>query len=331
MTNSGSKPIHILLASFNGSKHISSQISSIINQSYNNINLTIRDDGSSDNTVTTIKEFICNSKKYNIELIENESFDIGHCKNFSGLCESILTKDLGYFCFSDQDDVWLPEKVSVLQTRMIELETLHGKGTPILIHSDLSVVDEQLNEIAPSFIEYQGLPNPSDHSFPEFLYQNVVTGCACMFNRALLDIAAPIPSHAVVHDWWFALCAEYFGVVDFINQPLVKYRQHGNNAIGAISAKQQYNLLSPHIYKALMRFPQHLSKSIDQAGALLNRIENKHINENNKRIIAIEQFSNIKQSNVFARASFVKQYMKGKRSFGKLVYLYLVFTLVKWF
>tara|TARA_R110000737_G_scaffold256229_1_gene265126 strand:+ start:3564 stop:4547 length:984 start_codon:yes stop_codon:yes gene_type:complete len=318
--------IQILLASYNGEKYIAAQIDSIRSHNSLELSVLIRDDGSTDQTTEVVEGLIDHDLDLDIQLYNNISSEKGHCKNFSTLCDIATKGDANYFCFSDQDDVWAENKIDILHTRMIAMEAIHGSDTPILIHSDLSVVDENLKEIAPSFIQYQGLPNPQSHDFPKFLYQNVVTGCTCMFNKALLELASPLPQEVLVHDWWFALCAQYFGVIDFVNQPLVKYRQHGSNAIGAISGKRKYNFLKPDIYLALLRFPKHISKSIEQAKILNKLVNERGGNEQAAHAQCINDFSLLKQKNILSRIAFVHKYIKGNHPTIALIYFYLVFV-----
>jgi hypothetical protein len=223
------------------------------------------------------------------------------------------------------------DKLLTLQKRMGELESKHGKDFPILIHSDLSVVDRNLNVISNSFIEYQGIPTPKEHDFPAFCYQNVVTGCTMLFNKALLELATPIPQEAVVHDYWFSICAQYFGVVDFVERPLVSYRQHNENAIGASSVKDNYSLLSVNFYRNLVNFPTHLSGAIDQAEALHNLIvREKKEALNTLNYNHIKLFSMIKKSNLFERLRFARDIVNPKKGIKEKIYFYLVFTVVKW-
>jgi hypothetical protein len=116
---------------------------------------------------------------------------------------------------------------------MKNLELRIGNTMPLLIYSDLEVVDFNLKTIAPSFMKYQGLTHPKTDPMGQFLIQNTVTGCATLFNRHLLIVGGNIPANAIVHDWWLALCAASFGYVDYIPLALVKYRQHSGNLIGA--------------------------------------------------------------------------------------------------
>lgn len=320
--------IHILLASYNGSEFITEQLDSIFSQSHQNIKVTVRDDGSTDNTVELINNYK-NNNDVDIALIENSSNKKGHSSNFAALSEIALKSECDYFCFSDQDDVWHSNKLSLLVSEMQGLEKSHANSTPILLHSDLVVVDAKLKAIAPSFVKFQGLPNPKHHSFPEFSYQNVVTGCACMFNKALLNVAVPIPACSPVHDWWFAVCAQSFGIVKFIDMPLINYRQHGVNSIGATHVKDQRSFFKKYIYQSLVKFPFLLSSAIEQAKYLkeLDACEGLKIKGDYKKYIS--EFSNIKNMSFIERSKYVRTNFKN-RSKGELVYLNLVFFSVKW-
>ncbi|MCP4046925.1 MAG: hypothetical protein GY732_13170, partial [Gammaproteobacteria bacterium] len=130
-------------------------------------------------------------------------------------------------------DVWEPNKLELMLASLKELE---GRDkAPSLLHHDLAVVNESLQPIADSFINMMQL-HPSDEQNPQRLIsRNEVTGCAMACNRALLEIALPISDQAVMHDWWLALCAGYFGRLVFLPDRLVKYRQHDDNTIGAKS------------------------------------------------------------------------------------------------
>ncbi len=158
----------------------------------------------------------------------------GVLTNFSALMKAAFQKGAQYVFCCDQDDVWEPNKLEVMLARLKQLEGTKEKA-PSLAHHDLSVVDESLNPVAGSFIELMQLQPSDEHDPQRLISRNEVTGCAMACNRALLEIAVPIPEQAVMHDWWLALCAGYFGRMAYVPDKLVKYRQHGANAIGAKS------------------------------------------------------------------------------------------------
>jgi hypothetical protein len=160
-----------------------------------------------------------------------------------------------YLGFVDQDDVWVPEKLERQLAAMREAERLHGETTPILVHSDLSVVDSALRPVAPSFRAYAGL-GALEAPLPERVAHNVVTGCTVLVNRALREAAGPIPD-GIMHDAWLACVATAVGRTVYLPQPLVAYRQHGANAIGARGAPAP---LSRAMWRAL--FPWRARQAV---------------------------------------------------------------------
>jgi len=220
--------INILLSTFNGSSYVPSFLSSLFSQSYLNWQLLIRDDGSTDNTQEIIKDFASKHPE-KIKVIEDSFGNFGPCKSFLYL---LIQAEGDYFMFADQDDVWLPQKIEKTLNKMIELEKAYGKNTPILVHTDLKVVDKNLNLITESFWKYQGL-NPNYKSLNYLLVQNNITGCTVMINRALKDLIKTFPEKAIMHDWWLGLVASVFGVIDYIPESLILYRQHESQNTGA--------------------------------------------------------------------------------------------------
>jgi glycosyltransferase involved in cell wall biosynthesis len=220
--------IDIIMATYNGGKYIRAQIESILVQSYKEWNLIIRDDGSKDDTLDIIKSFM-QSNPGKIRLINDGKSGLGPSQNFAALLMHTTSE---YIMFCDQDDVWLPHKIEMTFDKMKELESVYGKETPLLVHTDLKVVDSKLNLISKSFWKHQ-LIDPSAKSLNRLLIQNSITGCTTMINKTLKEMALPVPKEAIMHDWWIALVASAFGVIDSVPRPTVLYRQHGGNDVGA--------------------------------------------------------------------------------------------------
>lgn len=138
-----------------------------------------------------------------------------------------------YFMLSDQDDVWLPHKARMLSDKMKEMEGEPGHGRlPLLVHSDLTVTDEELRPIADSFFRYQKI-SPERTRLSQLLVQNNVTGGAVMLSRSMLPYLKEIPGVCLMHDAWLALIASCFGEIGWVDRPLYYYRQHGGNTLGA--------------------------------------------------------------------------------------------------
>lgn len=220
--------VEILLATYNGEKYIEELLKSIKNQTYQEISLLIRDDGSTDQTIALVERSLSDWNRP-WRWISSSTNPSGVINNFMALM-SDSTAD--YILFADQDDDWLPEKVEKTLAEMKRLELLHGVRYSLLVHSDLEVVDHNLNTIAPSFWDYTKI-NPSLNTLNRLLIQNNVTGCAMMINRPLLELSLPIPKQAIMHDWWLSLVGAAFGAVGIVPEPTIRYRQHGKNTVGA--------------------------------------------------------------------------------------------------
>ena len=219
----------VLLAAYNGAAYIRQQIDSILQQDYPHIQLVLSDDGSQDGTQEILAEY---EDKYPGKVIWYQSGKrFGKPQtHFMHLVR--IFHDANYIMFSDQDDVWHPDKVSKTLGKMREIEI--DSDVPALVHTDLRVVDQNLNVIAPSFCEYSNI-NGDRLLLNQMLVQDVVTGCTVMINHALAALTdVAVPDDAVVmHDWWLGLLAAACGVAGFLNEPTIDYRQHGTNSVGA--------------------------------------------------------------------------------------------------
>jgi len=221
------KNIDIALPTYNGEKYIGRQIESIQRQEYPEWRLLIRDDGSTDQTVSIIKNYVLKDKR--ILFAEDKDEYLGVVKNFSHL---LKLADADYVMLCDQDDVWLPDKINKSLDHMRRMEKA-SPGLPILVHSDLRVVDSSLKVIAPSFRQFQCLDPESSGKIGRLLVQNMAVGCTMIMNRSLVELSLPIPDGALMHDWWIALVACAMGRVGYIDEPTVLYRQHGSNTLGS--------------------------------------------------------------------------------------------------
>ncbi len=220
--------VTILLATLNGEDYLKAQLESIAAQTYGNWQLVAGDDGSTDRTLDILKEF---EKQHpnQVTIMENDP-PMGSAKdNFINL----LRNSYGpHFMFCDQDDVWKPDKIYLTLQKMEALETRYGDKIPILVHSDLSVTDENLEMIAESFFQYANIPKRI--LLNQLMVQNSVTGCTMMINRCLQQyFLQPLPiSDIIMHDYWAALIAKVFGKIGFVNEPTMYYRQHGHGSSG---------------------------------------------------------------------------------------------------
>lgn len=216
--------IEILLATYNGEKYVGEQIDSIINQTYNNWELLIRDDNSKDRTLEILKEYEKKDKR--IKVIEDKKGNLGFVKNFEELLNN--SKE-DWVMFSDQDDYWLENKiekyVAILNTSSEDI-----LKKPMLIHSNSFICDDNLEIIKDEFINSK---IANKYNEDDFYFAYFVQGSTVLINRAIIDLALPFSKNVTVHDRYFHLLAEFLGKRIFINESLIKYRQHSNNKIGA--------------------------------------------------------------------------------------------------
>lgn len=228
--------VGILLATYNGEKYIREQLDSIISQTYKNWTIYVSDDHSTDNTMNIILEYK-DKYKDKIVVLENESKLSSAKMNFANVFEKV--NGLDYYIFCDQDDVWDNEKIAKLLYTIKE-EEKKNCDLPLLIYSDLKIVDEKLNTISESLVRYEKKFLPKKKIFKHILIENYFPGCAIMFNSKLKDKVKDIYSETEMHDWWLTLVAAFCGKIVYIDEPLHLYRQHTNNTIGA---KKDKNIL----------------------------------------------------------------------------------------
>ncbi|MBN4076889.1 glycosyltransferase family 2 protein [Mariprofundus ferrooxydans] len=276
------------MATFNGDAFLKQQLDSICMQD-GSWHLIIRDDGSTDLTA----EILSSYKRIhgNISVITDQFGNQGACCNFNKLLiEAEKVTSNQYFLLADQDDVWEWDKLKKQLTLMKCMEKKHPDQA-ILIHSDLAVVDQDLNTIDLSMMRYQGIQHEPLKPLNVLLTHNFVTGCTILMNRRLLEFALPMPADALMHDWWLALCAAVFGHIGYIDQPLVKYRQHDRNEVGAKHVNEFLNPLSKVFQKRWVEGKINLFKSMKQAQVLAERIR-EHDPEN-QHLALVEEYASL--------------------------------------
>ena len=225
-----SATIDILLATYNGARFVREQLDSLAAQTHRDWRLLVRDDGSTDDTMAIVQEW-AKSCDRPVVIIEDGRKGLGASQNFGALLEK---SSAPYFAFCDQDDFWLPGKLEVMLTAMRAEEAEPRVAAPVMVFSDLEVVDEKLDRIAASFALRSRRPVlTAGREMDQIMLHNPVPGCALLGNAALREASLPIPEAAVMHDWWVALSAGALGRVALVHRPLVQYRQHGKNTLGA--------------------------------------------------------------------------------------------------
>lgn len=262
-------PVDLVVATYNGRRYVRQQLDSVLNQSVKDVRILIGDDGSTDGTLDLLMQHAENFSD-RVELLPTQGRGGGASANFSRL---LLATDAPYVFLCDQDDVWDEGKVAVSLECMRGLESVYGVGTPLLVHTDLRVVDQSLETLSVSFFKFQRL-DAQAASLKQLLVQNMVTGCTVVVNRALLNKALPVPADAIMHDWWLALVAAAFGKIGFVNRATMSYRQHGANTVGAKAWSMGFIALRLKQLISRVGAGELLRPGIKQAQAFLQRYKN---------------------------------------------------------
>ena len=211
------------LCSWNGERHLGAQLDSIGAQSVPHA-LFVHDDASSDGSVAiarahpAVDETIAHAR------------NVGFVANFERALRGCLDAGCERVALADQDDLWRPDRLERSLASMRTLEARHGTDVPLLVHSDLSMIDAGGRPVAPSFVAWRGYAVGDGPALATVLGQCGVMGNTCLANRALVELALPFPPDLHVHDWWLGLVAELYGARAYVDAPLVAYRIHADNA-----------------------------------------------------------------------------------------------------
>lgn len=212
--------VSIVLPTYNGARFLREQLDSILNQSYTHWEIIAVDDCSYDDTVSILKEYA--RQNSNFKIVVNEQ-NLGPTKAIE---RGIALSKGKYVTLCDQDDVWDANKI---------LNTLNEmKGGVTLAYCDSLFIDEAGNSLNRKVSELKHMAS-YDSALP-FLIGNCVPGHAAIFEKNLALKAMPFPEN-IIHDWWLAYIATLHGRLAYVDQPLVRYRQHSSNVIGAIKIK----------------------------------------------------------------------------------------------
>lgn len=224
----------VLLAAYNGDRFIADQIESILRQELRkglDLSVIVGVDPSEDETCSQVREFC--ERDSRVKMICHDSPSGSAQAHFSRLMLQARGASSRYFCFSDQDDVWHEDKLLSSLDKMTQMEAGFGEDVPMLVFSDSRLVAADLSLIFDSFWASDRLSPVMAASFKRLAFQNVGQGASFFFNRPLLELSAPIPIEARMHDHWVMLVASVFGEVGFVDRPTLSYRQHEKNVLGA--------------------------------------------------------------------------------------------------
>ncbi len=222
MKNDPQPLVSVVLATYNGEKFITEQIDSILAQSYRNIELIICDDGSTDSTIELIKGYM---ERYEMVRLYRNSEPLGFVGNFE---KGISLSSAEYIALCDQDDIWENDKLELSMSEMKRQER-RTPGLPVMVHSDLSVIDEKGHLLHASYFRFKRYRLKETRDIGHIAGPCGVMGNTVLFNQALKEKILPFPACITFHDQWIALVNEVQGERVTINRPLVRYRLHRTN------------------------------------------------------------------------------------------------------
>ena len=279
--------IGIAMATYNGAKYIEEMLDSIAAQSYKFFIIHICDDGSTDDTINLIKShyLYINGKI----IIHSQEGGNGAYKNFKRTLSFCNEK---YISLCDQDDYWHKDKLRILLAEIKNREN-SSFDKPVLIYSDLEIVNDKLEVLNSSFYD-NSMKSSTAVKPQDFIVSNHIPGCAMFFNHALKKIFEPMPDAIRMHDWWICLVAASFGEIKFVNYKLIKYRQHSNNTVGAPGILKGSK--SIYTIKSMLGLWRVLSRSRSFRFELIKKIRampNIYYDDNTRRLLRLNIFDRL--------------------------------------
>lgn len=290
------------MATYNGEAYIEEQLLSIINQTYSSWTLYISDDASTDKTADIIKQY--EKLDSRIKLI-NTARQGGVVNNFN--CALNATR-ANYVLLADQDDYWNSDRVEKLFSYISERDSLNK---PLMVFSDLEVVDDKLVTISDSFYKSNSIDPLKNLNPVQLLWKCSVYGCTTIFNRKLLEKCLPIPVGITMHDNWLALNAATESGLEYLDIRTIRYRQHSNNVVGGGNKGVLKKLLSLNKnIKKMMKYRENINTLLDEAKKI----------PSNEILLGVE----IKGKNSFGfsfKEIFPAIFLQSKKAYSILIFI----------
>ena len=253
--------VSIALCTYNGARFLHEQLDSILNQDYSNFELIIVDDKSTDNTREIISSYLPDSR---IRFYENDT-NLGYAANF-GKALSLCKGDL--IALSDQDDIWLPQKIRLMVERMDGISGLYHNSafmTPTGELTGTKLTDK---------VHFVSGKSPES-----LLLYNYVGGHTMMLTPDVLKHALPIPK-GIYHDWWLAFVCMNLNGLGYIEKPLVHYRIHNTNQTVLAEQNRKISKMDTEAVKRFKKLRKvavsiHLLKVFSEAPFITNTLRSK--------------------------------------------------------
>ena len=232
--------VSIVIATYNGAAYLEEQLKSLLAQTYPAIEIVASDDGSTDNTVDILLQYA--AVHDNFKIIKNKT-NLGYIKNFE---QAMAAASGEWIAPCDQDDYWYPDKISLM---------VEGIGSYPMLYCDSELVDDKLQSLGMKMSDKKNLATYTNCLV--FATDNCIAGHATLLTKKLFLSAAPFPPK-VPHDWWLPYVSTFHGGIKYLDTPLVKYRNHAANFIGAVKIKKTKKTFSQRMQKK--KAERHLIK-----------------------------------------------------------------------
>ncbi len=229
-TTSANTPLTcgVALITHNGVNYLPQQLHSILAQTRAVAHIVVSDDCSTDGTWAYLEAW-ANEAPVRITLVRNDPA-LGVSANFE---QAMRLVEADIVFASDQDDVWMPDKVALLAA------VFEADDSVQLVHTDAILVDADGRDLGSTLFDELEISETerrdirSGNAFRVYCRRNVVTGAAAAFRRRLIALVQPLPpKNMYYHDGWLALMAAASGRVVMLDTPTIQYRQHGANLVG---------------------------------------------------------------------------------------------------
>ena len=291
-------PIVVVMAAYNGVQYLSEQLESVLHQSMKPGVVRISDDRSTDNTLGVLDKYTTPGL---IQVTVNDR-NLGVIGNFRSAVGRVT--EPAYIALADQDDIWQPQKLEVLYSRLTDLD---DGECPAMVYSDLTVIDRNGTVLNPSFWNELG-QDGYRHCLQTLLYGNFVTGCTIMMNSRMAGYLRAMPDDVPMHDHWLALVAFSFGKVDAVSEPLVNYRKHGTNVAHSENFKKETAFQRRlNQLKALLSGDDHYLQPELSIAAKFYELHGDKLNADQR--LVFERFLGLKEK------SFLQKKLAFKRAF----------------
>jgi len=227
--------VSVVLGTYNGEVYLEEQLRSVLAQTWTNLEIIAIDDGSSDRTVTILREYAARDSR--IKVFINEQ-NLGFVRNFEKGCSLAKGK---WISLCDQDDYWLPEKIQKMAQAIGDYPMIYCDSE--LCGPELEPMGTKISDL----VHYQSFDDCRQLCVFSRMY-----GHATLITRKLFDLASPFRKE-VPHDGWLAYHATLYGGVKYLPEVLVKYRQHAGNVFGVVGGKSKKDTAAQRAGKKVLR------------------------------------------------------------------------------